>query len=88
MPQRRNLSFPCTDSGANPPNLVSVQKRRNLVSVQKGAEYSGLSDKTIRRYISTGQLTGYRIGKKLIRVDLDELDALLKPIPTVGSGGQ
>lgn len=60
-----------------------MPQRRNLVSVQKGAEYSGLSDKTIRRYIANGQLTGYRIGRKLIRVDLDELDALLKPIPTV-----
>jgi excisionase family DNA binding protein len=59
-----------------------MPQRRNLVSVQKGAEYSGLSYKTIRRYIANGQLTGYRIGKKLIRVDLDELDALLKPIPT------
>jgi excisionase family DNA binding protein len=63
-----------------------MPKRRNLASVQIGAEYSGLSEKTIRRYIASGQLNGYRIGKKLIRIDLDEIDALLKPIPTASGG--
>jgi excisionase family DNA binding protein len=60
--------------------------RRNLVSIQKGAEYAGLSDKTIRRYISAGDLHGFRIGKKMIRVDLNEIEQLLKPIPTAGGG--
>lgn len=45
------------------------------------AEYIGVSEKTIRRMIAEGQITGYRMGKRLIRVDLDELDALMRPIP-------
>jgi len=53
-------------------------------SQQMAAEYAGVCVKTIRRWISSGQLTGYRAGPKLIRVDLDELDALLSPIPTAG----
>ncbi len=45
------------------------------------AKYIGVSEKTIRRMIAEGQITGYRMGKRLIRVDLDELDELMRPIP-------
>lgn len=38
------------------------------------------------RRISDGSLAGYRMGPRLIRVDLNEMDALLTPIPTVGNG--
>lgn len=57
---------------------------RRYGSITLGAEYIGVSEKTIRRMIAAGDITGYRIGKRLIRVDLDELDALLKPIPAGG----
>ena len=34
--------------------------------------------------ISRGDLTGYRLpGSRLIRIDLNELDDRLRPIPTV-----
>ena len=59
---------------------------RQLVSIIIAAEHFGVSDKTIRRYISQGRLTGYRFGKRLIRVDLAELDQSLQPIPTAGAG--
>jgi len=32
--------------------------------------------------IARGELAGYRAGPRLLRVDLNEVDALLKPIPT------
>ena len=54
---------------------------RRLAPLTEGAEYSKLSVKTLRRYIITGRLTGYRTGPKLIRVDLNELDRLTRPIP-------
>lgn len=57
---------------------------RRLVSIGQAAEYAGVSSKTIRRRISDGSLTGYRMGPRLIRVDLNELDDLLRPIPAVG----
>lgn len=40
------------------------------------------STKTVRRYIADGRLTGYRMGPRLIRVDMNEVDALLSRIPT------
>jgi excisionase family DNA binding protein len=37
---------------------------------------------TIRRLISEGKITGYRLNGRVIRVDLDEVDACFKPIPS------
>jgi excisionase family DNA binding protein len=56
-------------------------KGRRLASLAEAADYSRTSQKTIRRRISDGSLAGYRMGPRLLRVDLDELDALLRPIP-------
>lgn len=62
---------------------VAAQPRR-LASVAKAADYAACSPKTIRRRIADGTLTGYRMGPRLIRVDLDEVDAALRPIATAG----
>lgn len=55
---------------------------RRLASINQAAEYAAVSTKTIRRRIADGTLTGYRMGSRIIRVDLDELDSLLREIPT------
>lgn len=57
---------------------------RRLESVPNAADYLGVCPKTIRRWIAAGRVTGYRAGPRLIRVDLNELDDLLRPIPTAG----
>jgi excisionase family DNA binding protein len=61
---------------------------RQLVSISTAAEHLGLSEKSLRRYIANGLITGYRIGqRRLIRVDLLEVESrLLTPIPTVKAG--
>ena len=61
---------------------------RGLVSTLSAAKRYGISEKSIRRYIAQGLITGYRVGqRRLIRVDLVEADArLLTPIPTVKAG--
>lgn len=58
---------------------------RRLESIPSAAEYLDVSTKTVRRYIAAGRITGYRTGPKLIRVDLNELDTMLQPIPTAGT---
>ena len=63
-----------------------MPRGKRFASVQIGAQYSGLSEKTLRRYIADGRLTGYRLGARLLRIDLNELDALFKAIPTAGGG--
>ena len=53
---------------------------RRLASIAEAADYVPCSPKTIRRRIAAGALPAYRSGR-LIRVDRDDVDAMLKPIP-------
>lgn len=62
----------------------SRQKPRNYASLAEAAQAHAVSVKTLRRRIADGSLTGYRFGPKIIRVDLDEVAALMKP--TRGGG--
>src|SRR5690348_8289710 len=61
-----------------------IKSPRRLADLASAAEYVGCHPRTIRRYISSGMLTGFRMGQRLIRVDLDEVDNILRPIPTAG----
>ncbi len=63
----------------NPPPRAS---RRQYESVGDAAARVGVSTKTVRRWIASGQLAGYRMGPRLLRVDPDEFDRMLTVIPT------
>ena len=69
------------------PNLdpqVRENWERRLASLAKAAAYVDTSPRTIRRAIADGRLTSYRFGPRTLRVDLNEIDAVLRPIPTAG----
>ena len=53
-----------------------------FVSPADAAERWGVHQDTIRRLISDGKLTGYRLNRRVIRIDLAEVDACFKPIPS------
>lgn len=59
--------------------LVQNNSRRRYVTVTDAAEYLGVHARTIRQMIADGRLTGYRSGQRLIRVDLVQIDAAMKP---------
>lgn len=59
---------------------------QRLSSIPDAAHVYGVHHSTIRRYISTGRITGYRFGPRMLRVDLDELDAMLRPLATAKRG--
>jgi excisionase family DNA binding protein len=63
-----------------PPTVTQSDSRR-WASLADGAEYLGVCERTCRRLINSGHITGYRAGPRLIRVDLNELDAMMRPIP-------
>jgi excisionase family DNA binding protein len=50
------------------------------ISMATAAGDVGSSKRTIQRLIASGELRAYRLGKKLVRVDADDVAALLKPI--------
>jgi excisionase family DNA binding protein len=55
---------------------------RRLAPLPDAAKYIGVTDRTLRRWIADGTLTGYRLGRKTVRVDLNEVDdRLCQPIP-------
>jgi excisionase family DNA binding protein len=58
-------------------NNVSLPARP---SIQRAADFLGVTDRTIRRRIADGTLKAYRVGPRLIRVDRESLLALAKPM--------
>jgi excisionase family DNA binding protein len=63
----------------------TTRKPARPASVTAAAEYANCSWRTIYRYMEQGRLTGWRLGPKMIRVDLDEVDRLFRRVPTGGS---
>ena len=55
------------------------RRPRRWASMQEAAEYLGVSSRTVREWITRGQITGYRINARVYRVDLDEVDAAMRP---------
>jgi excisionase family DNA binding protein len=57
----------------------------NRISLLEAAGILGVSTKTIRRYIAAGSLPAERIeGSRLLRVKKDDVESLLRPVPTAG----
>ena len=55
------------------------------VSQQEAAARWSVHVDTIRRLVAGGKVTGYRLNRRVMRVDLAEVDACFRPIPTTGS---
>jgi len=55
---------------------------KNLVRLSKAVEIFPVSKNTLRRRIADGSLTAYRCGPRIIAVDLNEVEAMFKPVPT------
>ncbi|MCC6498336.1 MAG: helix-turn-helix domain-containing protein [Propionibacteriaceae bacterium] len=53
------------------------------VSLQQAALMYGVSVDTLRRRIAHGYLPASRFGGRLIRVRIEDLEHLFRPIPTV-----
>lgn len=65
------------DNGAGMDANMSSQ----YLSVDLAGERVGVSGRTVRRWIAAGYLKGYRIGPKLLRVKVAELDAMASGEP-------
>ena len=49
---------------------------RRWASIGEAAEYMHVGRSTIRGWVAEGLLPAYRVGPKILQVDLDDLDAL------------
>jgi excisionase family DNA binding protein len=50
-------------------------------TVAHGAQAYSCSTRTIYRYIASGLLPAYRLGPRMLRIDLDDLERLARPVP-------
>jgi excisionase family DNA binding protein len=53
--------------------------RRRYCTINEAADYLGVTERTVRQMITDGRLVGYRMGARFIRLDLDEIDAAMRP---------
>lgn len=61
----------------SPSVRVIAESTQTYLTVQEAAVRLRCSTKTIRRYVATGQLTGYRVGPTMLRLRANELDAMV-----------
>lgn len=55
---------------------------RTYETLQASASRTGLSVQTLKAHLRAGSLTGYRTGRRILRVVTDEVDALLASATT------
>lgn len=60
---------------------------RNLISVRTAAALIDVDAKTIRNWIAAGDLNGFRVNGRLIRVERDELLGLVQPTALASDRG-
>jgi len=60
-------------------NRAERRGGRRYATLAEAAEYLGVTARTVRQMISDGRLIGYRSGSRLVRVDLNEVDAAMQP---------
>lgn len=60
---------------------------RRYITLDEAADYLSCSVLTVRRRIAAGDLPGFKVGRsKSIRVRLDDVEAMMRPIPAAGGG--
>jgi excisionase family DNA binding protein len=55
------------------------------ITITQVAEQYEVSTRTVRRYIADGRLTAYRIGPRMIRLDVDQVRRQLDGDPVTAS---
>lgn len=64
----------------------SASESRNLISLKTAAALIDVDSKTIRNWIASGDIAGYRINGRLLRVERSELLALVRPAELTTGG--
>lgn len=59
--------------------MANTTTPRRWATINTTAEHLGVTDRTIRQMIADGRIRGYRNGRKVIRLDLNEVDAAMTP---------
>ena len=52
----------------------------DLVSIERAAQFLSVTTRTVRKWINTGELPAKRLGKRMIRIDFEDLRIFCKPV--------
>ncbi len=72
-----------TQPPASPPRTGpnrAERRGRSYATITEVAKYIGVTDRTVRQMVSDGRLTAYSCGRRLVRLDLNEVDAAMQPV--------
>ena len=50
------------------------------IPLEEAAKACGVSNLTVRRWITEGRLRAYRLGPRLIRVETEDINAMFEPL--------
>lgn len=64
------------------PGSSPGEDRHLFIRQEAAAQRWDVSVDTIRRLIAAGKVTGYRLNGRIIRVNVAEVDACFKPVPS------
>ncbi|MGA9492893.1 MAG: helix-turn-helix domain-containing protein [Mycobacterium sp.] len=65
---------------SRPPANRRERRHPELVGLPEAAEYCDVNYRTIRRWISAGRLNAVRVGPRLLKVAVADLEALQQPV--------
>jgi excisionase family DNA binding protein len=54
--------------------------RREMISTAQATARLGVSTATIRNYVANGKITAYRVGSRLLKFDVADVDALRQAV--------
>lgn len=60
--------------------MRTKESQPTLSSLEVAAKMCDVHPRTIRRWISQGRIRAYRVGPRLIKVDLAELNRVVQPV--------
>jgi excisionase family DNA binding protein len=60
---------------------LTTSTTRRLISIAEAAEILGVSTKTVRRFIASGDLEAVRLARRTIRIKTESLDRFIDAHP-------
>lgn len=56
------------------------RRRPELISLQGFGGCCDVDERTVRRWIAEGRINAFRVGARLIKIDVAELDKVMRPV--------
>jgi excisionase family DNA binding protein len=80
MARTQHSSHPLPEVGPNRRTRRHPHLRPAYLGIPEAAAYLDVDHKTIRRLIASKRLPGYRLGNRIIKIKVSDLDAVLTPM--------